>query len=187
MLIKPSNSVRAWTFFWRLIAYSTNRLKFLSQTMLLNNERISVITTSPTPVKESAAPHLVLRGDLILPLNPRIKGVVRLSLSPPRPPFPSRPPLIIISCAYFWCLRLKSCCELNIFIITSLSFTDQLTKYPRCQGNLACFVYVVNSRVNANNSLFQITRFSPTYLTNYLTIRVKFLIYLSWNLHSITV
>ena len=34
--------------------------------MLLNNERISVITTSPTPVKESAAPHLVLRGDLIL-------------------------------------------------------------------------------------------------------------------------
>lgn len=109
---------------------------------------------------------------------------MRLSLSPPRPPFPSRPPLIIISCAYFWCLRLKSCCELNIFIITSLSFTDQLTKYPRCQGNLACFVYVGNSRVNDNKSLFQITRFSLTYLTNYLTIRVKFLVYLSWNLHS---
>lgn len=119
------------------------------------------------------------RLNFVLPLNPRIKGVVRLSLSPPRRPFPSRPPLIIISCAYFWCL--------NIFIITSLSFTDQLTKYPRCQGNLACFVYVVNSRVNDNKSLFQITRFSPTYLTYYLTIRVKFLVYLSWNLHSITV
>lgn len=127
------------------------------------------------------------RLHFVLPLNPRIKGVVRLSLSPPRRPFPSRPPLIIISCAYFWCLRLKSCCELNIFIITSLSFTDQLTKYPRCQGNLACFVYVVNSRVNDNKSLFQITRFSLPYLTNYLTIRVKFLVYLSWNLHSITV
>ena len=119
------------------------------------------------------------RLNFVLPLNPRIKGVVRLSLSPPRRPFPSRPPLIIISCAYFWCL--------NIFIITSLSFTDQLTNYPRCQGNLACFVYVVNSRVNDNKSLFQITRFSPTYLTYYLTIRVKFLAYLSWNLHSITV
>lgn len=34
--------------------------------MLLNKERISVITTSRTLVKESAAPHLVLRGDLIL-------------------------------------------------------------------------------------------------------------------------